>query len=69
VSNAYIHSYSTALEADVPSVCDQIDQYLQDESIISNTRLHIISAAYNDYWWYVYRNYTTSDGQMGKTST
>jgi phospholipase/lecithinase/hemolysin len=63
VNNAYIHAYSTALEADVPSVCDQIDQYLQDESVISNTRLHIVSAAYNDYWWYVNRNYTTSDGQ------
>jgi len=63
VNNAYINAFSTALHANVPSIRDQITQYLQDESSIPTSRVHIIYAGYNDYWWYVNRNYTTSDGQ------
>lgn len=64
VNNDYIHAYSTALDANVPSVCDQITQYIQVENDgLNGERLHIVFAGYNDYWWYVHRNYTTSDGQ------
>ena len=64
VENEYIHAYSTALDADVPCVSDQISQYLQHETgDLNDDRLHVLFAGYNDYWWYAYRNYTTSDGQ------
>lgn len=63
VNNAYIHAHSTSLDADVPSVSDQIAQYINDQEVLCEDRLHIVFAGYNDYWWYAYRNYTTSDGQ------
>lgn len=63
VNNTYIHAHSTSLDANVPSVSDQIMQYITDENVLCEDRLHIVFAGYNDYWWYVYRNFTTSDGQ------
>lgn len=64
ISNEYIDAYSTALDAAVPSVLDQITQYLEDVGgVIAGNGLHIVHAGYNDYWWYVYRNYTTAEGQ------
>lgn len=68
ISNEYIEAYSTALNAAVPSVLDQVTQYLEDtggssSSSIAEKRLHIVFAGYNDYWCYVYRNYTTAEGQ------
>ncbi|KAL3802646.1 hypothetical protein HJC23_011970 [Cyclotella cryptica] len=63
VNNTYIHSFSTYLDANVPSVSNQITQYLDDEGeILPRDRLHVLFAGYNDYWWYIYRNYTISAG-------
>jgi phospholipase/lecithinase/hemolysin len=63
VDNAYINSFSTYLNANVPSVSEQITSYLEQDENIAASRLHVLFAGYNDYWWYVYRNYTTSEGQ------
>lgn len=34
-----------------------------DSQLISPYVLHCLNSGYNDYWWYVYRNYTTLTGQ------
>jgi phospholipase/lecithinase/hemolysin len=62
--NSYIDAFSTHLNDDVPSVKDQVTEYIENEKgVLSSERLHVIYVGYNDYWWYVYRNYTTSHGQ------
>lgn len=66
--NDYIDAYSSYLNADVPSVAEQIATYLEDsldgaDSQALSDSLHVLFSGYNDYWWYVYRNYTTVRGQ------
>lgn len=62
--NSYIDSFSTYLQDYVPSVRDQVTKYIDNEKgNLPSERLHVIYVGYNDYWWYVYRNYTTLDGQ------
>eukprot|EP00984_Skeletonema_dohrnii_P001015 scaffold321_cov110-Skeletonema_dohrnii-CCMP3373.AAC.7 len=62
--NSYIDAFSTYLNDNVPSVKDQVTEYIDNQKgDLSPDRLHVIYVGYNDYWWYVYRNYTTSDGQ------
>ena len=64
VDNSYIDSFSTYLQGDVPSVKDQVTEYIDnEEGNLSEDRLHVIYIGYNDYWFYVNRNFTTSDGQ------
>ena len=64
---AYIGAFSSYLNGSVPSVEQQIGPYLGDifdaEDVVSPETLHVLFSGYNDYWWYVYRNYTTSQGQ------
>jgi len=81
-NNNYLDAFSTYLDDDVPSVNEQITQYLNDQQDIQRLEadndkssstaapkedndqpLHVLFSGYNDYWWYVNRNYTTSDGQ------
>jgi len=76
-NNNYIDAFSTYLDDNVPSVNEQITQYLNDQqqqqlllannddssSSTEDDALHVLFSGYNDYWWYVNRNYTTSDGQ------
>ena len=62
--NSYIDAFSTYLNDNVPSVKDQVTAYVDShKGEVSSKRLHVIYVGYNDIWWYVYRNYTTSDGQ------
>ncbi len=62
--NSYIYAFSISLNDNVPSVKDQVTEYIENEKgSLSSERLHVIYVGYNDYWWYVHRNYTTSDGQ------
>ena len=64
VNNSYIDSFSTYLQDYVPSVKEQVTEYIYNENVdVSSERLHVIYPGYNDYWWYVHRNFTTSDGQ------
>lgn len=62
-----IYAFSSYLNATVPGVSQQIMTYLEDhhlaEEEVSPDSLHVLFSGYNDYWWYVYRNYTTSGGQ------
>ena len=37
--------------------------YLVDRSTVDDNVLHVLFSGYNDYWYYVYRNYTTTVGQ------
>lgn len=70
---SYIDAFSTALNATVPGVSQQINTYFDDlidnnsptkgNAAASPDSLHVLYSGYNDYWWYVYRNYTTSEGQ------
>ena len=73
-NNNYIDAFSTYLDDNVPSVNEQITQYLDDQQHKQRLEadnyeedddqpLHVLFSGYNDYWWYVNRNYTTSDGQ------
>jgi len=70
-NNNYIDAFSTYLDDNVPSVNEQITQYLDDkqqqlllaDDHSSEEALHVLFSGYNDYWWFVNRNYTTSDGQ------
>ena len=63
-NNSYIDAFSTYLNDNVPSVKDQVTEYIDNQKgSLSSERLHVIYAGYNDIWWYVFRNYTTSDGQ------
>eukprot|EP00547_Thalassionema_nitzschioides_P016555 CAMPEP_0194242568 /NCGR_PEP_ID=MMETSP0158-20130606/8070_1 /TAXON_ID=33649 /ORGANISM="Thalassionema nitzschioides, Strain L26-B" /LENGTH=325 /DNA_ID=CAMNT_0038977685 /DNA_START=109 /DNA_END=1086 /DNA_ORIENTATION=- len=64
-NNSYIHAYSSYLNANVPAVDEQVDEYIQTTEEISPDTLHVLSSGYNDYWWYVYRNYSVvgPDGQ------
>jgi len=50
-------------DGDVPAVDDQVRLYLADRSTVDNDVLHVLFSGYNDYWYYVYRNYTTATGQ------
>ena len=67
--DAYIESFSTYLNATVPGVSQQITTYLDDrqqedyDSSEGNKNLYALFSGYNDYWWYVHLNYTTSQGQ------
>lgn len=64
VDNSYIDSFSTYLQDNVPSVKEQVTEYIDnEEGNLSEDRLHVIYVGYNDYWFYVHRNFTTSDGQ------
>jgi len=77
-NNNYIDAFSTYLDDNVPSVNEQITQYLDDQqkqlllaadddhyysSSTAEEALYVLFSGYNDYWWYVNRNYTTSEGQ------
>jgi len=45
-------------------VDDQVRLYLADRlSIVDENVLHVLFSGYNDYWYYVYRNYTTAAGR------
>ena len=67
--DAYIESFSTYLNATVPGVSQQITTYLDDlqqedgDDSEGNKNLYALFSGYNDYWWYVHLNYTTSQGQ------
>ena len=64
VDNSYIDSFSTYLQDYVPSVKEQVTEYIYNENVdVSPQRLHVLYPGYNDYWWYIHRNFTTSDGQ------
>jgi len=62
-NNSYIKAESTYSEGNVPAVDDQVRLYLADRlSIVDENVLHVLFSGYNDYWYYVYRNYTTAAG-------
>ncbi|KAL7530057.1 hypothetical protein ACHAWF_003223 [Thalassiosira exigua] len=64
MDDGYIESFSTYLNGSVPGVRQQVEAYIRDHpSSVVDESLHVIYGGYNDYWWYVHRNFTTSDGQ------
>jgi len=63
-NNSYINAESTHFaDGDVPAVDQQVQMYLADRSTVDDDVLHVLFSGYNDYWYYVYRNYTTTAGQ------
>lgn len=69
-NSSYIKATSTYfVDSHVPAVNDQVQQYILDRSPRNSTDhryfstdsiLHILFSGYNDYWYYVYRNYTVT---------
>ncbi|EJK58668.1 hypothetical protein THAOC_21188 [Thalassiosira oceanica] len=63
-NNDYVSAFSTALDAVVPAVDQQISEYVDGASgVVDEDALHVVSSGYNDYWWYVFRNFTLTEGQ------
>lgn len=62
-NNDYISAFSTALDAVVPAVDQQITEYVDGTSEVDEDALHVVFSGYNDYWWYVFNNFTTTKGQ------
>lgn len=63
-NNSYIKAESTFFaDGDVPAVDIQVKMYLADRLTVDDNVLHVLFSGYNDYWYYVYRNYTTAAGQ------
>ncbi|KAK1733817.1 SGNH/GDSL hydrolase family protein [Skeletonema marinoi] len=49
--NSYIDAFSTYLNDSVPSVKDQVTEYIDNQKgDLSPDRLHVIYVGYNDYW-------------------
>jgi thermolabile hemolysin len=62
-NNNFISAYSTYIDDTIPAVNEQIQNYLGEVSqTINDDVLHVLWSGYNDYWWYVYHNYTVGDG-------
>mmetsp|Transcript_30772 Transcript_30772/g.56349 ORF Transcript_30772/g.56349 Transcript_30772/m.56349 type:complete len:350 (+) Transcript_30772:161-1210(+) len=62
-NNDYVSAFSTALDAVVPAVDQQITEYVDGTLGVDEDALHVVFSGYNDYWWYVFRNFTTTTGQ------
>lgn len=75
-NNNYIPSESSYANVAVPGVNDQVDTYIQDQQRRrkrsenndkpheEKEKLFCLYSGYNDYWWYVYRDFETTKGQQ-----